>query len=30
MVRGTTRTASSPNPDPSFFSAASWDFLNYA
>ncbi len=30
LIRGTTRTATSPNPDPSFITAAGWDFLNYA
>jgi len=27
LVRGTTRTATTPNPDPAFFSPAGWDFL---
>jgi len=30
FVRGTTKTATAPNPDPSFLSLAGWDFLSYA
>jgi hypothetical protein len=30
LVRGTTRTAASPNPDPTLLSPAGWDFLSYA
>lgn len=30
MVRGTTKTAMGPNPDPTLFSPAGWDFFNYA
>lgn len=29
LIRGTTRTALSPNPDPAFISAAGWDFINF-
>lgn len=29
LVRGTTKTATAPNPDPAFFSLAGWDYLNY-
>jgi dynein heavy chain, axonemal len=27
LVRGTTRTATTPNPDPALFSPAGWDFM---
>ena len=29
LVRGTTKTATSPNPDTALFSPAGWDFFNY-
>lgn len=29
LVRGTTKTAISPNPDPALFSPAGWDFLSF-
>lgn len=30
LIRGTTKTATSPNPDTTLLSAAGWDFLSYA
>ena len=29
LVRGTTKVASTPNPDPSFFTLAGWNFISY-
>lgn len=28
LIRGTTKSASTPNPDPAFISAAGWDFIS--
>ena len=30
MVRGTVKPASLPNPDPSYFTQLSWDFISDA
>lgn len=29
IIRGTTKSANSPNPDPAFISPAGWDYLSY-
>jgi len=29
LVRGTTKIATTPNPDPAFFSLAGWNFISY-
>ena len=30
LIRGTTKAALTSNPDPSFFSAANWDYISSA